>query len=172
MSKKQRKKSDIAGMEPKKKSGLGALAAVLVVAGAGLVWWMVSGSGGGTAQAGEVVVYKSPTCGCCKDWIKHMEQAGFSVTVHNTNDVDPIKDRYGVPYDMGSCHTAVVDGYVVEGHVPATDVKRMLAEKPAITGLAVPGMPNGAPGMEQGGERDRYKVIAFGPKGNSVFASY
>ncbi|KFN47105.1 DUF411 domain-containing protein [Arenimonas metalli] len=95
-----------------------------------------------------VTVHKSPYCGCCEKWIEHMQAAGFEVEVVNTEDMTPVKQRVGIPPGKGSCHTAEVGGYFVEGHVPADDVKRMLAEKPAARGIAVPGMPIGSPGME------------------------
>ena len=95
-----------------------------------------------------VLVHKTPACGCCVAWVEHMQHAGFEVRVDEQNDLEPIRSRLGVPYGKGSCHTAEVGGYVVEGHVPAEDVKRLLAEKPAAKGLTVPGMPMGSPGME------------------------
>jgi hypothetical protein len=95
-----------------------------------------------------VVVNKAPTCGCCGAWVDHMRQAGFTVEVRNFEDLNPIKERLGVPYGKGSCHTAEVAGYFVEGHVPADDVKRLLHERPVAKGLTVPGMPLGSPGME------------------------
>ncbi len=95
-----------------------------------------------------LTVYKSPTCGCCVKWVEHMRKAGFTVEVNDVDNVHPIKMRVGVPAGKGSCHTAEVAGYFLEGHVPATDVKRLLTEKPKAKGLAVPGMPAGSPGME------------------------
>lgn len=95
-----------------------------------------------------VVVHKSPSCSCCALWVRHMREAGFEVEVDNTDNLNPIKERLGVPYGKGSCHTAEVGGYFVEGHVPADDVKRLLAEKPDGKGLVLPGMPLGSPGME------------------------
>jgi hypothetical protein len=95
-----------------------------------------------------VVVHKSESCGCCGLWVEHMQQAGFPVQVRNLDNVSPVKERVGVPFGKGSCHTAEVGGYFVEGHVPAEDVKRLLAGKPAAKGLVVPGMPAGSPGME------------------------
>lgn len=95
-----------------------------------------------------VTVHKSPYCGCCKQWVAHMEAAGFRVQVVETEDMGPVKQRVGIPPAKGSCHTAEVGGYFVEGHVPADDVKRLLAEKPDARGLTVPGMPMGSPGME------------------------
>lgn len=94
------------------------------------------------------VVHKSPTCGCCTAWVDHMRQAGFRVEVREEDDLDPIKRGLGVPAGKGSCHTAEIGGYVVEGHVPADDVKRLLREKPDAVGLVLPGMPTGSPGME------------------------
>ncbi len=95
-----------------------------------------------------MIVHKSESCGCCGLWVEHMKQAGFPVEVRNLDNVNPIKERLGVPLGKGSCHTAEVGGYFVEGHVPAGDVKRLLAEKPAARGLVLPGMPAGSPGME------------------------
>lgn len=119
--------------------------------------------------AGGVTVWKSPSCGCCGAWVDHMRRAGFTVTVHDVDDVDPVKARLGVPERLHSCHTAEVGGYVLEGHVPADSVARLLRERPAARGLAVPGMPQGAPGMETG-VKDPYQVVLFGaPDGMRVF---
>ena len=96
---------------------------------------------------GQMTVYKSQYCGCCKTWIKHMEENGFEVKVVETEQLDPIKQQHGITPQLASCHTGVVNGYVVEGHVPAADVQKMLKEKPAIRGLTIPGMPANAPGM-------------------------
>jgi hypothetical protein len=124
------------------------------------------------ARAGGVTVYKTPTCGCCKAWVEHLRAAGFEVQVQDLADVTPHKQRLGVPPPLAACHTAVVDGYVVEGHVPATDVTRLLATRPAITGIAVAGMPRGSPGMEYG-PAVAYDVIAFKPDGTlDLFASH
>jgi len=142
----------------------------VALAGAGFLFW--PGDDPATAKPGEVIVYKSPTCGCCKNWVAHMQDAGFKVTVNDTSNMDAVKERYKVPYEFESCHTAVVDGYVVEGHVPANDVRRLLAEKPDVAGLAVPDMPAGAPGMEQGGERDPYKVLIFGRGAPKIYSQY
>ncbi len=109
----------------------------------------------------KVEVYKSPTCGCCTEWVSYMKRNGFDVVVHEVRDVMPYRDRYGVPDAMSSCHTALVGGYVIEGHVPAADVRRLLRDKPKATGIAVPGMVQGSPGMEQGHRADRYNVILF-----------
>jgi len=121
-----------------------------------------------------VVVYKSPTCGCCGAWIEHMEKSGFTVEVHDLADVSPVKRELGVGQPLWSCHTAKVGGYVLEGHVPADQVVKMLAEKPAIRGLAVPGMPIGSPGMDEGYDKSTwqdYDVVAFDAQGGtSVYA--
>lgn len=125
------------------------------------------------ATATEVTVYKSPTCGCCAAWADHMRANGFQVTVVETDDLSETKERLGVPEAAQSCHTAVVAGYVVEGHVPAADVRRLLKEKPAARGLAVPGMPAGAPGMETGGRSEPYTVFLFDEAGQAkVFSRY
>lgn len=121
-----------------------------------------------------VTVYKSPTCGCCKKWIRHLEQNGFSVKAHNMRDVRPKKQEFGISPQMASCHTAVVNGYVIEGHVPAADIKKLLKTRPKnILGLSVPGMPVGSPGMEQGNRKDPYNVIAIHRNGDkSVYSSH
>jgi len=119
-----------------------------------------------------VTVYKSPTCGCCSAWVDHLRASGFQVVAIDTDDVDAVKRQHGVRADHASCHTALVGGYVLEGHVPAADVRRLLAERPAVTGLAVPGMPQGSPGMETG-MKDPYDVVAFTRDGaTSVFARH
>ena len=120
-----------------------------------------------------ITVYKSPTCGCCSKWITHLEEEGFEVDRRDLMNVTPIKQNLSVPQRLSSCHTAVVDGYVVEGHVPADDIKRLLNERPDVTGLAVPGMPIGSPGMEVPGRGvDPYDVIAFGNGEKTVFAEH
>ena len=122
-----------------------------------------------------VEVWKSPTCGCCKDWIKHLEAEGFKVRVFETGNT-AMRGRLGVPTQLGSCHTARVGGYAVEGHVPAREIRRLLKERPAAVGLAVPAMPVGSPGMdgpEYGGRRDPYDVLLVSRNGSStVFQSY
>ena len=121
-----------------------------------------------------LVVHKSPSCGCCGLWVEHMQQAGFPVEVRDTNDLNPIKERLGVPYGKGSCHTAEVAGYVIEGHVPADDVKRLLADRPDAKGLVLPGMPLGSPGMETpDGRTDAYTVELIANDGTtSAFAQH
>lgn len=112
-----------------------------------------------SAAANEVVdVYKSPYCGCCGKWVDHLKGAGFEVRTHEVNDVPGTRQRLGMPDRLGSCHTATVAGYVVEGHVPATDIRRLIKERQAVLGLAVPSMPPGSPGME-GARRVPYDTL-------------
>jgi hypothetical protein len=107
-------------------------------------------------------VFKSPTCGCCAKWVDHMKAAGFETRVQDVEDMAAVKAKLGVGTELSSCHTAQVDGYVIEGHVPATSVQRLLKERPKVVGLAVPGMPMGSPGMEvPSGKKDSYSVLAF-----------
>lgn len=121
----------------------------------------------------EITVYRSPTCGCCSKWIEHLKANGFEVADNVTKDVQAVKDKYGVPKEMASCHTAIVNGYVVEGHVPANDIKALLKIKPSIIGISVPGMPVGTPGMEMGDRKDAYKVIGFDKdRQYQIFNSY
>ena len=120
-----------------------------------------------------VVAHKDPVCGCCTAWAEHLRQAGFPVEVVEAADMAVVKARLGVPETLASCHTAEVEGYVLEGHVPAEAVLRLLAERPQAVGLAVPGMPVGSPGMEVPGMApDTYDVVLFGPRGEAVFARY
>lgn len=122
-----------------------------------------------------VEVWKDPNCGCCKDWMSHLESEGFTVKAYDKGNT-AARAAFGMPQALGSCHTAKVQGYVIEGHVPAADIKRLLADKPQGLGLAVPGMPIGSPGMDgpaYGGKRDPYKVLLVQKNGSSqVFASY
>jgi hypothetical protein len=121
----------------------------------------------------KVVVTRDPNCGCCGGWVDHMKTAGFPVEVVTTSQVHQVKARLGVPDSLAFCHTAEVGGYVIEGHVPADAIKRLLAEKPQAKGLAVPGMPVGSPGMEvEGVAPDTYDVVLFGPSGQNTFARY
>ena len=121
-----------------------------------------------------ITVYKDPACGCCTKWVEHLRASGLAPEVHDRDDMDALKDSLGVPSELRSCHTAVAGRYVIEGHVPAADVKKLLAAAPAnVIGLAVPGMPAGSPGMEMGARSDRYDVIAFGAKRTTrVFAHH
>ncbi len=127
------------------------------------------------APSVHVEVWKSPTCGCCKDWITHMEKSGFRFTVHEVGNT-AMRQRLKIPMALGSCHTAVIGRYAIEGHVPARDVLRLLKEKPDAIGLTVPGMPVGSPGMdgpEYGGRKDPYDVLLIAMDGSTrVFSSY
>ncbi len=125
----------------------------------------------GSVTGAEFAVYKTPWCGCCAGWVKDMEANGHLVSVTDMESLDSIKAMAGVPDDLQACHTALVDGYVIEGHVPAVDIERLLSERPKATGLAVPGMPMGAPGM--GGEPEPYDVVLFSADGaTSIYAQY
>ena len=123
---------------------------------------------------GKITVYKDPSCGCCTKWVEHLRSAGLQPDVHDRSDMDTLKDSLGVPAALRSCHTAVAGRYVIEGHVPAADVKRLLVSTPkGIIGVAVPDMPAGAPGMEVPGRADRYDVIAFAADGTTkLFAHH
>lgn len=121
----------------------------------------------------EVHVYEDPNCGCCGAWVDHLKAAGFPVKVTEVADTASVRKRHGIPDEFGSCHTGVVGGYAIEGHVPAADIKRLLVTKPAAAGLSVPGMPVGSPGMEAGARKDAYQVLLVDRAGrSSVFASY
>ncbi len=123
--------------------------------------------------AEDMVVYRSPACSCCGHWIDHVKQNHLTVKEIVTDDLKSIKTRYGVSPDLSSCHTAVIGGYVIEGHVPARDIKKLIESKPDLAGLTVPGMPVGTPGMEMGDKKDAYDVISFDRNGNKkVFARY
>ena len=125
-----------------------------------------------SADAPLVTVYKSPTCGCCAMWVEHLEREGFRVESRDRADMAAVKDSLGLPPDLSSCHTGVVDGYVVEGHVPAQYVRQLLDERPDALGIAVPGMPIGSPGMEVGDRRDAYDVLIVDESGEAaVYAS-
>lgn len=121
-----------------------------------------------------VEIWKDPNCGCCQAWADHLKAAGFEVKVHNSGQMDRIKTMNRVPEKLASCHTAKVGGYVIEGHVPASDIMRLLKEKPQVHGLAAPGMPLGSPGMEMpGGEKEAYDVLSFDEGGNAaVYSSH
>lgn len=120
-----------------------------------------------------VDVYKSPTCGCCSKWVDHLRANGFTVRSHDTQNVAAHKTRLGVPAGYDSCHTAQVNGYLVEGHVPAKEIKRLLKEKPRARGLVVPAMPMGSPGMEAGGRKDAYDVFVVNRDGSTqTYARY
>lgn len=125
------------------------------------------------ANVGSIKVHRDPNCGCCGAWVDHLRGAGFTAEVLETSAINRVKSKLGVPQSLASCHTAEIDGYVIEGHVPAAAIRRLLAERPAGTGLAVPGMPIGSPGMEvEGSPPEIYSVILFGPSGQRVFGQY
>ena len=126
-----------------------------------------------SADLPTVTVFKSPSCNCCAEWVTHMREQGFPVEIQSRFNVKPVKRKVGVPSSLAACHTAVVNNYVVEGHVPAKDVKQLLRENPKVRGLSVPGMPVGSPGMERGNRVEPYKVLTFTPAGDTtVFARY
>jgi hypothetical protein len=142
----------------------GAIAALL-----GERWWRAFNPGVVADGATPITVYASPSCVCCHKWVGHLEHSGFHVTVDALSDVTPIKRRLGVPEQLWSCHTGAVGGLAIEGHVPADLIQKALAERPAIAGLAVPGMPGAAPGMDT--SKEPYEVIAFTKDGKrTVFA--
>lgn len=117
-------------------------------------------------EARQVVSFRSPTCGCCLGWVEHMRTQGFQVEDNVVEDIEAVKREHNIPTDLASCHTAIVNGYVVEGHIPAADVSRLLIEKPDVVGIAVPGMPIGSPGMESGDIRQPYAVYTFTEDGS------
>jgi hypothetical protein len=121
----------------------------------------------------DIVVYRSPTCSCCGKWLEHLKEKNFNVKEIRTDEVQAIKDKYGISQELASCHTAIVDGYAVEGHVPASDIKKLLEIRPKIVGITVPAMPIGTPGMEMGDEKDAYDVISLDrEKHYPIFNSY
>jgi len=120
-----------------------------------------------------ITVYKSPTCGCCSAWVEHLEANDFTVQVVDMDNVNSVKEYYNISAELSACHTAIVDGYAIEGHVPAEDIRRLLEERPEAIGISVPGMPTGSPGMEvEGRPADDYDVILVTDGGSSVFASH
>jgi hypothetical protein len=125
------------------------------------------------ALVGDIVVYKNPECGCCSRWVKYLQDNNYNVTIEHTRDVLAVKKRLGVPEKLAACHTAVIDGYVVEGHITHRDIKRLLLFRPGIRGIAVPGMPVGTPGMESGSTVQPYNVMSFDEQGNmEVFVEH
>jgi hypothetical protein len=149
----------------------------LVLTGCSLFTGPEVSTGGASAELAaitrELTVYRSPTCGCCGLWIEHMEAAGFTVKDNLTEDMTAIKEQYGLPANLASCHTTIADGYVIEGHIPAEDVQRLLTEQPNLAGIAVPGMPIGSPGMEAGDYVEPYTVFSFTEDGTiAAFAEH
>lgn len=144
-----------------------ALAGALVAAAVPGVALARRADSGAAAPAPEIVVYRSESCGCCKSWEAHLRKAGFKVTDRVTEDLSEVKATFGIPPRLHTCHTGTVNGYIVEGHVPADLIKKMLAEKPKVAGIVVPGMPQGSPGMEQGMGKDPYDVLLFDKAGKT-----
>ncbi len=120
-----------------------------------------------------MTVYRSPSCGCCGVWVEHAKKHGFKIEDIKTESMEALKQKYNVPSELASCHTTIIDGYVMEGHIPADDIKRFLASKPKLAGLAVPGMPLGTPGMEAGDMKQPFQLLAFSAQGQiEVFKEY
>ena len=125
------------------------------------------------ASAPKIVAYRNPGCGCCEKWAEQLKAAGFEVSMQDDADLAARRVAAGVPDDLAGCHTALMGNYVIEGHVPLAEIEKLIAEKPAIRGIAVAGMPMGSPGMEMGESRDAYDVVAFAADGTqSIFAKY
>ena len=170
MSKKHHKKINMKKKHNKTKKRLNYFLSIFLVFAVSL--FIGFGLTSQTSQAEEIMVYKSPTCGCCKKWVDHLRKEGFNVKTKDYRDMKPIKQTIGVKGKYQSCHTAKVGKYFIEGHVSASDIKKLLKEKPDIKGLAVPGMPMGSPGME-GHRKDKYNVIAIDKNDNAtVYSQY
>jgi hypothetical protein len=150
------------------------LAALMKTAAAGLALGVLLPAEAHADGTVKVTVYKDASCGCCTKWVDHLRSAGFKPVVHDRTDMDALKDSLGVPVSLRSCHTAMAGKYIVEGHVPAGDVKALITRAPkGVLGIAVPDMPAGSPGMEMPGRRDKYDVVAFSAGGKtSVFARH
>lgn len=144
---------------------IGSLAVLLVPAGGAL-------AASPLQEETLVKVVRSPDCGCCGAWIDHLRESGFTVEETLSDDVDAFKNEHAVPQPLRSCHTALVEGYVIEGHVPAESIQKLLAERPQAIGLAVPGMPIGSPGMEMGEQTEPFEVILWNASGTDVFGRY
>ena len=144
---------------------IGSLAVLLVPAGGAL-------AASPLQEETLVKVVRSPDCGCCGAWIDHLRESGFTVEETLSDDVDAFKNEHAVPQPLRSCHTALVEGYVIEGHVPAESIQKLLAERPQAIGLAVPGMPIGSPGMEMGEQTEPFEVILWNASGTHVFGRY
>lgn len=150
-------------------AALGGSLALMTV----LIWHSVTEQPVATKGQPFVVVYKNPSCGCCSKWVKHLQVNGFMVEVHDVPDVSVIRDKVGIPAALGSCHTAMVNGYVIEGHVPAADIRKLLTERPTARGLVVTGMPVGSPGMEEGSTKESYPVLLLNTDGSQrVYSQY
>lgn len=137
-----------------------------------LLAFLVSTAAAWAQSATQVEVFKSPSCGCCGKWVEHLQQNGFRVTTRDVNDVPAARKSLGMPDRLGSCHTARIGGYVVEGHVPAADIRRLLKEKPQALGLAVPSMPPGSPGMETAKAAPYETLLVLADGSTRVFARH
>ncbi len=160
-------------MRSRPRLALALVLAVSVVAGAGAGLFVATKAGAEDPPA--ATVYLTPQCGCCGDWVDHLDAAGFAVEAREVDqgELNGMKMEAGISRELASCHTAFIGDYVIEGHVPAAEIRRLLDEEPDVAGLSVPGMPIGSPGMEMGGRQDPYDVIAFDTEGaTTVFASY
>ena len=148
-----------------------ALKMPLALVGAAVLTQPLRALAGGPPN--QITVWKTPSCGCCHEWVAHLRKNGFEVVTHDVEDTAPIRQKLGLNAKFGSCHTARLNSYVVEGHVPAQELRRLLRERPKAIGLAVPGMPMGSPGMEMGNTRDAYDVLLVLADGSSrVYQSY
>lgn len=161
----------------KRSSGTRWLFGLALLAGVGALganeWHKARAQDPAQARPDTMVVFKSPTCSCCSKWIEHLKKAGIAVEIHNDSAMEARKRQLGVPETLASCHTGVINGYVIEGHVPAEDIQRLLIEKPKAKGLAVPGMPVGSPGMEMADNREPYASLLFQAEGQSqVFVQH
>ena len=133
-----------------------------------VIIWLAGATGAeAVSKPLDITVYRDPSCSCCGKWIAHLTAQGFQPKNVLNSDMDALKKQYGVPDDLASCHTAVINGYVIEGHVPANDIKRLIAEKSDVVGITVPGMPIGAPGMESGNVQEPFTVFSFDEKGHA-----
>lgn len=138
-----------------------------------LVFALLAGLAATSASAADFLMFRNPGCGCCLQWVKHLEAAGHKVMVRDTEAMAAVKERAGIPASAQSCHTAIVDGYVIEGHVPVADIERLLKARPEAVGLAAPGMPMGSPGMEHGDHKQPYDVLLIAKDGSTkVFAHH
>jgi len=126
-----------------------------------------------SSEALEITSYRNPNCGCCHSWLEHLKAEGFTVKDNVTKNLEPIKTKNNIPQDLMACHTAVINGYLVEGHIPASNIKRLIKDKPNVAGIAVPGMPIGSPGMESGDMKEPYTVFTFTDQGETeVYQEY
>jgi hypothetical protein len=141
-----------------------------LLAVAGSAWTQALGAAAATPT--RVLVHRDASCGCCGKWAERLRAAGYAVEIRSEPDMKALKSRLGVPAELASCHTAEIDGYVVEGHTPVAAIERLLSERPEAKGVAVPGMPAGSPGMEMGGDAQSYEVVLFGPAGRRSYGRF